>query len=113
MAKMRMSDSVTKDDVEESIRLMKVATQTAATDPRTGMIDMDMITTGRGEVDRDLLNKLVDEITKLFSNRGGQRLTVGQIRQLLSRESDVPIRMDDVVEAIRELESSGTTPIQF
>ena len=28
------------------------------------MIDMDMITTGRGEVDRDLLNKLVDEVTQ-------------------------------------------------
>ena len=43
---MRLSEEVLSSDVEEAIRLMKVATQTAATDPRTGTIDMDMITTG-------------------------------------------------------------------
>ena len=32
-----------KEDVEEAIRLIKVATQQAATDPVTGKIDMDMI----------------------------------------------------------------------
>ena len=38
---------MTRKDVEEAIRLMNVATHKAATDPRTGAIDMDMITTGR------------------------------------------------------------------
>jgi DNA replication licensing factor MCM4 len=38
---------VTRDDVQEAYRLMRVATQAAATDPRTGTIDMDMINTGR------------------------------------------------------------------
>lgn len=36
LAKMRLADTVTEHDVNEAIRLMKVATQTAATDPRTG-----------------------------------------------------------------------------
>lgn len=31
---------------------MRVATQNAATDPRTGTIDMDMIATGQGASDR-------------------------------------------------------------
>lgn len=39
-------------DVAEAIRLMRVATQNAATDPRTGTIDMDMIATGQGASDR-------------------------------------------------------------
>lgn len=47
LAKMRLSMLVTAEDVIEATRLMKVATQTAALDPRTGTIDMDMITTGK------------------------------------------------------------------
>jgi len=35
-----------------------VATQTAATDPRTGTIDMDMITTGHSALDRGQLAAL-------------------------------------------------------
>ena len=36
LAKMRLSEIVLASDVLEATRLMKVATQTAATDPRTG-----------------------------------------------------------------------------
>lgn len=46
IAKMRLSNVVEKSDVEEAIRLMKVATQQAATDPKTGQIDMDLLQTG-------------------------------------------------------------------
>ena len=46
LAKMRLSDRVEKSDVDEAIRLMKVATQQAATDPKTGQIDMDLLQTG-------------------------------------------------------------------
>ncbi len=33
-------------DVNEAMRLMRVATQTAALDPRTGTINMDLLNTG-------------------------------------------------------------------
>jgi DNA replication licensing factor MCM4 len=46
-AKMRLSSEVNVSDVEEAINLIKVATQQAATDPSTGLIDMDILTTGR------------------------------------------------------------------
>ena len=46
-AKMRLSNEVCIADVDEAINLIKVATQQAATDPVTGLIDMDIITTGR------------------------------------------------------------------
>ena len=39
-AKIRWSSTVERGDVAEAIRLMHVATQRAATDPRTGTIDM-------------------------------------------------------------------------
>merc|ERR1711907_210009 len=65
-AKMRLSKEVTHYDVEEAIRLMKVATQTAATDPRTGTIDMDMITTGRTAVDREMIEMLAERLRKFL-----------------------------------------------
>jgi DNA replication licensing factor MCM4 len=37
---------VESKDVQEAIRLIRVATQSAATDPSTGLIDMDVINTG-------------------------------------------------------------------
>lgn len=58
LAKMRYSDTVTKEDATEAVRLLKVATQAAATDPRTGRIDMDMINTGRTTVDREMEESL-------------------------------------------------------
>lgn len=46
-AKMRLSNEVSEDDVEQAVILMQKATLTAATDPNTGIIDLDIITTGR------------------------------------------------------------------
>ena len=44
---MRLSEEVEVQDVEEAIRLINVAMQRAAMDPRTGQINMDLIATGR------------------------------------------------------------------
>lgn len=132
LAKMRLSSIVTAGDVFEATRLVRVATQTAATDPRTGTIDMDMITTGRSAIDRELVGKLVDELRRMFSSMKGSRVTVGQIRQTLlknmngsggtsntpSRASslraelgEISVSMAEVEEAVRELESENV--LQF
>jgi len=46
LAKMRLSETVEKRDVDEALRLIKTAMQQSATDPTTGEIDMDIIATG-------------------------------------------------------------------
>jgi DNA replication licensing factor MCM4 len=65
-ARLRFSDYVQKEDVEEAIRLIKVATQQAATDPVTGKIDMDMITTGLATSSREKLHMMCDHIKILL-----------------------------------------------
>ena len=109
LAKMRLSDVVTVAEVEEAIRLMKVATQAAATDPRTGTIDMDLITTGRTALNRDMVTKLADELRLIISTRNGQRMTISQVRQLLLQGagSQMSVSMSEVEEAVRELEIEG------
>ncbi len=46
-AKMRLSTTVEIEDVNNAVSLIKNALQQSATDPRTGLIDMDMIVTGK------------------------------------------------------------------
>ena len=46
IAKMRLSETVEKRDIDEAVRLIKTAMQQSATDPTTGEIDMDIIATG-------------------------------------------------------------------
>lgn len=65
-ARLRFSTYVEKEDVDEAIRLIKVATQQAATDPVTGKIDMDMITTGVATSSRQKLNVMVDNIKNIL-----------------------------------------------
>lgn len=104
LAKMRLSDVVLKSDVEEAIRLMRVATQAAATDPRTGTIDMDMISTGRSSLDRDAIARLSEELLKLFEARKGETLSLHAIRQAIERVSgDNSLTVEDIEEALRDV----------
>ena len=112
LAKMRYSTLVEKSDVDEAVRLMQVATQTAATDPRTGRIDMDMITTGRTSANREMEESLNVTIKELLSERRGNRMAVSDVRRQVSEVMNITaLRPDDIVEALRRLEADGL--IQF
>ena len=112
LAKMRYSTLVEKSDVDEAVRLMQVATQTAATDPRTGRIDMDMITTGRTSANREMEESLSLTIKELLSERRGNRMAVSDVRRQVSEVMNLSaLRPDDIVETLRRLEADGL--IQF
>lgn len=63
---MRLSNIVEVSDVEEAINLIKVATQQAATDPVTGLIDMDIITTGRTAATKQRISQIATEVKELM-----------------------------------------------
>jgi DNA replication licensing factor MCM4 len=65
-AKMRLSGVVECDDVEGAINLIKVATQQAATDPVTGLIDMDIITTGRTAATKQRVNIIAQKVKEIM-----------------------------------------------
>jgi DNA replication licensing factor MCM4 len=111
LAKMRYSNIVTRADAKEAVRLMKVATQTAATDPRTGRIDMDMITTGRSSTTRQLEEQIDLSLRELFQERRGRRMAVRDVTQQLSEINDASIPNEDVVEGLRRMHADGV--VQF
>jgi len=112
LARMRYNLVVTRLDVKEAVRLMKVATQAAATDPRTGKIDMDMIATGRSTVNREMEEALNVSLKELLSERRGNRMAVSDVRRQLSEIMNLAtVQQNDVTEALRRMESDGL--IQF
>ena len=65
VAKMRLSDTVEKRDVEEAVRLIKTAMQQSATDPTTGEIDMDIIATGISTSTTDKVKQIINIIKRI------------------------------------------------
>ncbi|KAJ2556987.1 MCM DNA helicase complex subunit [Coemansia sp. RSA 1933] len=65
-AKMRLSDTVEVTDVREASRLMREALRESATDPRTGLIDLDLLTTGFAASDRRQLGAIKRETRNLL-----------------------------------------------
>jgi DNA replicative helicase MCM subunit Mcm2 (Cdc46/Mcm family) len=65
-ARLRFSQYVEKEDVEEAVSLIKVATQQAATDPVTGVIDMDLLQTGITSSSRVRMSQIVDIIKTIL-----------------------------------------------
>jgi DNA replication licensing factor MCM4 len=68
LARMKLSNVVTRADVEEAIRLIRVATHQAATDPTTGQIDMDLLQTGVGASSRQKILKLRELLLQILSD---------------------------------------------
>ncbi|GLE04478.1 hypothetical protein PINS_up013420 [Pythium insidiosum] len=83
LAKMKLSEEVLARDVHEALRLMNVATQRAAMDPRTGTIDMDMINTGHSSSEREAVAQLVERIKTVLRDAPGHALGVGELRKAL------------------------------
>jgi DNA replication licensing factor MCM4 len=90
---------------------MKVATQAAATDPRTGRIDMDMITTGRSTVERELEENLAASLKELIVERRGNRLGVSDIRRQLSEILNTQVQQEDLTEILKVMDADGL--VQF
>ena len=83
-------------------------------------------TSYRTALDRDLVFKVTETLRSLFTTRSGQRLTVGQLRQMLLHEASggtgggagggqnydrsdpiMSISVGEVEAAVRELEAEG------
>eukprot|EP01083_Nonionella_stella_P310978 1107151_1 len=66
LARMRFSERVLEDDVKEALRLMRAATQSAAVDPKTGLINFDIITTGKSAFEKKQLQEQSDVMMEIF-----------------------------------------------
>lgn len=109
-ARMRLATLVTVDDVEEANRLIREAAKSSATDPTTGLIDLDLITTGRSLQQRRLAGDLRTELLNVLTNMagGGTRpVRLADVVRTLREQSSTPIDTAELHNALQVLEAEG------
>ncbi len=113
-AKMRMSSEVTVDDVEEAVRLIQSALKQAATDARTGLIDMGLLTEGTSASERkrreDLKTGVLGVLDEML-RAGGASARYGDVVRTISEQSSVPVEGQEFAEAVRSLEQEGKVQV--
>lgn len=73
-----MSIEVTENDVDKAVVLVKAAMQQAATDPETGLIDMDAILIGKTARSRERIDKIKNCIESILkANSATYKKTTG------------------------------------
>nr|POE47973.1 dna replication licensing factor mcm4 [Quercus suber] len=109
-AKMRLSPTVEEADVAEAVRLIQSALKQAATDARTGLIDMGLLTEGTSASERKRKADLKDGVLAVLDEMlraGGSSARYGDVVRTLSEQSSVPIEGQEFAEAVRSLEQEG------
>ena len=108
-AKMRLSSEVTANDVHEAVRLIKSALKQAATDARTGLIDMGLLTEGTSASERRRKADLKKAITDLLDEmtRGGGSARYAEVFRRIGEQGSAQVEGTDFAEALRSLEQEG------
>ncbi|KAF4547475.1 DNA replication licensing factor mcm4-like protein [Elsinoe fawcettii] len=109
-AKMRLSERVEESDVLEAVRLIKAALKQAATDARTGLIDMSLLTEGTSSGERrrkeDLKTAVVGWLDEGLRT-GQSSVRVVDLVKGIAERSSVGVEKAEVEEALRTLEGEG------
>jgi len=111
-ARMRLATTVEPSDVDEALRLMKVAMQQAATDPRTGTIDMDKILTGFSASDRRQRQLLADALRGILAGKPSRRARLTELLAAVKEQTLLEVSIQDVRDAATAIvEEGGATLI--
>ena len=112
-AKMRLSEEVTANDVSEAVRLIKSALKQAATDSRTGLIDMGLLTEGTSASERRRRADLKKAITDLLDDmtRQGGAARYSEVFRRISEQGSAQVEGVEFADALRSLEQEGQISI--
>ena len=97
-AKMRLSETVTRDALKQ-----------AATDARTGLIDMSLLTEGTSASERRRRQDLKTAVLALLDEmtRQGQAARYSEVVKRMSEQSSMPVEGNEFAEVVRILEQEG------
>ncbi|SGY39593.1 BQ5605_C003g02243 [Microbotryum silenes-dioicae] len=109
-ARMRYSLHVELEDVNEANRLIREALKDSATDPVTGLIDLDLLA-GQSSRQRSLQGALRREVIALINAKpSGVRRT--DLKKTLNDQSSMAIDDGELTEVIKDLEKEGSVKLR-
>lgn len=89
-ARMHLRPVVEEEDVAEAVRLMETATQRAAVDPRTGTINMDLLTTGHSSADREAVVMVKEAVREVLASKPARaRLSLQDLEKALAEAGNM------------------------
>jgi len=112
LARMRLDVRVDRDDAKEALRLMRVAMQQSAVDPRTGTIDMDKILTGHSSSDRQHRKVIADAVYACLTTSGSGKLRLSEIVKALAEKSAMTLSVQEVRDGAMLLVEQETVSIR-
>lgn len=109
LARMQLRATVDPPDVREAIRLVHGALQQAAVDPRTGTLDMDLITTGRSAASRLLVADLARAVRALLAAHARTRRVwaLPALLDTIRRQGDTALGTHELQDALALLHTEG------
>ncbi|XP_028409961.1 DNA replication licensing factor mcm4-A-like [Dendronephthya gigantea] len=103
-AKMRFSNIVEKIDVDEARRLHREALKQSATDPKTGLIDVNILATGLSISDRERRVEIAKALKTMIQSKGrAPNMDAQRLFEDFRETSDVPVTRDQFDDALRHL----------
>ncbi|KAL0278677.1 UNVERIFIED_CONTAM: hypothetical protein PYX00_000428 [Menopon gallinae] len=108
-AKMRLSETVDLQDVQEAYRLHREALKQSATDPLSGKIDVTILTTGISNAARRKKQETCAALKTMIENksRTGGSLNIEKLMAEFKEKSDPTITKEAFDDALRYLEDEG------
>lgn len=112
-APMRLSDLVEVEDVREAGRLLREAIRMSATDPTTGLVDLDLINTSAGQQRSKMRRDLRRKILALLESGAGARSGVKWVDAVkqLGEQSSVHVDSAEFAEVVQSLETEGVLKV--
>ncbi|KAG8278342.1 DNA replication licensing factor, mcm4 component [Homalodisca vitripennis] len=111
-AKMRFSQTVVTEDVEEAYRLHREALKQSATDPLSGKIDVGILTTGLSSAARKRRQELTQALRKLLTTKGkGASLNYQKVLQEMKESSQLMVTREMFEDSLKELQDEGVVTL--
>ena len=108
---MRLSPTVTESDVSEAVRLIKSAIKASATDARTGLIDMGLLSEGGSASERRRREDLKRAVLQVLDNedgvRSGNAMRYTDLYRKVGEGSSVEVEGAEFNETVKSLEVEG------